>query len=160
MDKEILEDLVKYSKMSTKNDSYIYKFKVIDNKDLLVEYIKISTLGNEERLKSTKISIEGKVRTVITQIIEQFSKVNKIYYTDFVDVNEDNYVTFRIITDTNDQLTIDELLFDDAYYLKDLVTNLKIDSLNTNTSGIVNSLLIVVIVLLVLLIGILLTYLI
>lgn len=122
---QLLEDIREISKMSSKDNSILFDFRYKD--DEIKSYISlIDHSGTKEELKEVKFDVKNRFQSFITPLIKAFNESNEIVFNDFVDVNTDNLVTFRMITENNDQFTVDGLTFEDAYYLQDVTSDLKI----------------------------------
>ena len=119
--KKLLADIREISKISDKDNSILFDFSKRD--DSMVS--RISILENngtsKEELSTAKFDITNKFQSFITPVLDEFIKGNEIALNDFVDVNGDNIVTYRLITYNNDQLTVDGLTFDDGFFIKNYV---------------------------------------
>lgn len=122
--KDIINTIMEISKMSTKDNSVIYDIKINDD-SINYSISMLNQSGSKKTLEKGTIESKAKFFDFINPLIEQFSKKNKIILNDFVDINEDNLVTMRLVTETNDQLSIDGLKFEDVTYIKDLISNNK-----------------------------------
>ena len=60
-------------------------------------------------------------------MIHQFIDNNEIVSHNVVDLNNDNLLTYRFLTDTNDLFAINGLTFEDTSYISDLVEDLDIN---------------------------------
>ena len=119
--KKLLADIREISKISDRDNSILFDFSKRD--DSMVS--RISILENngtsKEELSTAKFDITNKFQSFITPVLDEFIKGNEIALNDFVDVNGDNIVTYRLITYNNDQLTVDGLTFDDGFFIKNYV---------------------------------------
>ena len=124
---KIVDKVVEISKLTSKENSILYEFSLNDKMiDMNISLINHS--GEKKLLDSDSVNVENKFNTFITPLIKEFCDKNKIVLNDFVDINEDNIVTYRLITDNNDQLSIDGLTFEDANYIRDVVDEINRDN--------------------------------
>lgn len=134
--KKLLDNIREISSISDKDNSILFDFSKRDN----TMTSRISILENsgtsKEELLTTKFDITDKFQSFITPVLDEFVKDNEIALNDFVDVNGDNVVTYRLITYNNDQLTVDGLTFDDGFFIKNYIDGMNItngDSAKTYT---------------------------
>lgn len=142
--KDLINEIIEISKMSTKENSILYNFSINDK---TIKYI-ISIVdynGDKKILKSNKINISEKFYHFITPLLKDFIKNNNIVLNDFVDMNKDNIVTYRLITDNNDQFCIDGLTFEDSAYIRDVVSEINLEN-DINNEGAVSTIFIVTII--------------
>ena len=160
--KKLLADIKEISKISDKDNSILFDFSKRDNSMIS----RISILENngtsKEELATAKFDITNKFQSFITPVLDEFIKGNEIALNDFVDVNGDNIVTYRLITYNNDQLTVDGLTFDDGFFIKNYVDSKNIKNndspktLTLNNKGMMSTyILIAIITVLSLIIGLL-----
>lgn len=120
----LLEDIRELSKVSDKDNSILFEFSKRDD----IMNSRISILENngtsKQELINAKFDITNKFQSFITPILDEFVKDNEIALNDFVDVNADNIVTYRIVTYNNDQMTVDGLTFDDGFFIQNHVSNM------------------------------------
>lgn len=150
--KKLLADIREISKISDKDNSILFDFSKRD--DSMVS--RISILENngtsKEELSTAKFDITNKFQSFITPVLDEFIKGNEIALNDFVDVNGDNIVTYRLITYNNDQLTVDGLTFDDGFFIKNYVDskNLKNNdspkTLTLNNKGMMSTYILIAII--------------
>ncbi len=155
----IIDKVVDISKTSTKDNSIIYQFFIKENYvDSTISVIERS--GEKKVIRKDKIYLEGKFYRFITPLLKKFTDSNKIIHNDFVDMNKDNIVAYRLITENNDQFTVDGLTFEDAYYIRDIVSTLKVNNTEvpkvlklTNNKGATNPYLIIFIIVVVIVVA-------
>lgn len=150
--KKLLADIREISKISDRDNSILFDFSKRD--DSMVS--RISILENngtsKEELSTAKFDITNKFQSFITPVLDEFIKGNEIALNDFVDVNGDNIVTYRLITYNNDQLTVDGLTFDDGFFIKNYVDskNLKNNdspkTLTLNNKGMMSTYILIAII--------------
>lgn len=150
--KKLLADIREISKISDRDNSILFDFSKRD--DSMVS--RISILENngtsKEELSTAKFDITNKFQSFITPVLDEFIKENEIALNDFVDVNGDNIVTYRLITYNNDQLTVDGLTFDDGFFIKNYVDskNLKNNdspkTLTLNNKGMMSTYILIAII--------------
>lgn len=150
--KLLLDEIRTISEMSNKDNSILFNFTRRDN----LMKTRISILENSGTSKNELYRIDyditNKFQSFITPVIDEFYKDNKIVYNDFVDVNGDNLVTYRLITYNNDQMIVDGLTFDDALFIKNYVDNKKNIGndkpkvLNIDSNGMMNTYILIAII--------------
>lgn len=150
--KKLLADIREISKISDKDNSILFDFSKRD--DSMVS--RISILENngtsKEELSTAKFDITNKFQSFITPVLDEFIKGNEIALNDFVDVNGDNIVTYRLITYNNDQLTVDGLTFDDGFFIKNYVDSKNIKNndspktLTLNNKGMMSTYILIAII--------------
>lgn len=150
--KKLLADIKEISKISDKDNSILFDFSKRD--DSMIS--RISILENngtsKEELATAKFDITNKFQSFITPVLDEFIKGNEIALNDFVDVNGDNIVTYRLITYNNDQLTVDGLTFDDGFFIKNYVDSKNIKNndspktLTLNNKGMMSTYILIAII--------------
>lgn len=152
--KLLLDDIRELSKVSNKDNSILFDFSKRDN----TMSSRISILENsgtsKQELINAKFDITNKFQSFITPILDEFVKDNEIALNDFVDVNGDNIVTYRIVTYNNDQMTVDGLTFDDAFYIQNHVGDInakstekaKVKTLQLDNQGMLSTYLLIAII--------------
>jgi len=150
--KKLLADIREISKISDRDNSILFDFSKRD--DSMVS--RISILENngtsKEELSTAKFDITNKFQSFITPVLDEFIKGNEIALNDFVDVNGDNIVTYRLITYNNDQLTVDGLTFDDGFFIKNYVDSKNIKNndspktLTLNNKGMMSTYILIAII--------------
>lgn len=150
--KKLLADIREISKISDRDNSILFDFSKRD--DSMVS--RISILENngtsKEELSTAKFDITNKFQSFITPVLDEFIKENEIALNDFVDVNGDNIVTYRLITYNNDQLTVDGLTFDDGFFIKNYVDSKNIKNndspktLTLNNKGMMSTYILIAII--------------
>lgn len=150
--KKLLADIKEISKISDKDNSILFDFSKRDNSMIS----RISILENngtsKEELATAKFDITNKFQSFITPVLDEFIKGNEIALNDFVDVNGDNIVTYRLITYNNDQLTVDGLTFDDGFFIKNYVDSKNIKNndspktLTLNNKGMMSTYILIAII--------------
>lgn len=150
--KKLLADIREISKISDRDNSILFDFSKRD--DSMVS--RISILENngtsKEELSTAKFDITNKFQSFIIPVLDEFIKGNEIALNDFVDVNGDNIVTYRLITYNNDQLTVDGLTFDDGFFIKNYVDSKNIKNndspktLTLNNKGMMSTYILIAII--------------
>ena len=150
--KKLLADIKEISKISDKDNSILFDFSKRDNSMIS----RISILENngtsKEELATAKFDITNKFQSFITPVLDEFIKGNEIALNDFVDVNGDNIVTYRLITYNNAQLTVDGLTFDDGFFIKNYVDSKNIKNndspktLTLNNKGMMSTYILIAII--------------
>ena len=114
---EYIRDVIEISTQSNKDNSIHYGFEM--RKDFITN--RISLVDN----KSGKMELLKEVMShFLSPFLYQFIDNNVIVSHNVVDLNNDNLLTYRFLTDTNDLLSINGLTFEDTSYISDLVEDL------------------------------------
>lgn len=125
--KKYIEDVIEISKTSTKDTYYVYDFSIKEN-SINSTISSYNQNGDKHVLRRKKLEVENMFFNFFTPLIEGFSKYNNITFSNISDTNSDNLVTYKLITDNNDQLAIDGLTFQDVSVIDDVISNLKSDN--------------------------------
>lgn len=147
MYKDIIDKIISFSNESNKENSIIYRIS-LKEKNILCNISLVDINGNKKQLMNQNIKLENKFYNFINPMLKSFIDNNEIILNDFVDMNGDNIVTYRLITSNNDQLTIDGLTFEDSSYIKDIINNYSSNSVSLDNSGKVDALFVITIAIL------------
>ncbi len=120
-----IREVIELSTLSNKDNSIHYGFEMrndfvtnrismIDNKTGKMELLKEGVFAHNDNFMSHFLS----------PFLYQFIDNNIIVSHNVVDLNNDNLLTYRFLTDTNDLLSINGLTFEDTSYISDLVEDL------------------------------------
>ena len=122
--KKYIDDIIEISKLSNKDTYIIYDFLIKEDRinSTISSY---NQNGDKKVLRRENINIENKFFNFFTPLIEEFSKFNNVVHENISDTDSDNLVTYRLITDNNDQMSIDGLTFQDVSVVNDIVSNSK-----------------------------------
>lgn len=125
---QYIREIIEISTLSNKDNSVIYEFEFrndfIMNKISLVD----SKSGNAEVLKEGVFTRNDHFMShFLSPLLHQFIENNCIVSHDVIDLNNDNLLTYRFLTDTNDLLSINRLSFEDTSYISDLVEDIDIN---------------------------------
>lgn len=125
---QYIREVIEISTLSNKDNSIIYGFEfrndfitnrisLVDNKTGKMELLKEGVFAHNDHFMSHFLS----------PMIHQFIDNNEIVSHNVVDLNNDNLLTYRFLTDTNDLFAINGLTFEDTSYISDLVEDLDIN---------------------------------
>ena len=125
--KKCIEDIIEISKKSDKDTYYNYDFSIKeDNVNITIS--SFNEDGNKRVLRRNKLEIENMFFNFFTPLIEKFVKNNNIANSSICDTDSDNIVTYKLITDKNDQFLINGLTFEDVSAVDDIIKNLKVNN--------------------------------
>lgn len=122
---QYIREIIEISALSNKENSVMYEFEfrnefimnkisILDNKSGNMEVLKEGVFTHNDHFMSHFLS----------PLIYQFVENNSIVSHDVIDLNNDNLLTYRFLTDTNDLLSINRLSFEETSYISDLVEGL------------------------------------
>lgn len=125
---EYIREVIEISTLSNKDNSIHYGFEMrndfvtnritkIDNKTGQMELLKEGVFAHNDNFMSHFLS----------PFLYQFIDNSVIVSHNVVDLNNDNLLTYRFLTDTNDLLSINGLSFEDTSYISDLVEDLDLN---------------------------------
>ncbi len=123
--KSVIEEILNISKQTNKENSILYHFEISDN-DIVLKISIIEKNGKEHVEKNLSIQNSSDFfQQFLIPLIKKFSDSNHIVLYDIVDMNEDNKITYRLITDNNDLFTINNLSFQDTNYICDVIEEIR-----------------------------------
>lgn len=127
MDYELIEDkdfelylnkIIDISKLTNSYISILYNYQF--NEDLYNDITIIERDGTNKSLKY-KFFINDKLFTFLGKLVKTFYENNDITTIDIIDLNIDNKYTFRMITRYNDMFTINDISYERACELKNII---------------------------------------
>ncbi len=127
MDYELIEDkdfelylnkIIDISKLTNSYISILYNYQF--SEDLYNDITIIERDGTNKSLKY-KFFINDKLFTFLGKLVKTFYENNDITTIDIIDLNIDNKYTFRMITRYNDMFTINDISYERACELKNII---------------------------------------
>ncbi len=118
---EYIESLLNAARLTTKENSILISFKVIDDACLnTVEFIQQD--GTKDTLmNATFISDDYFYQFFLEKFLISYYNNMVVAFNDSIDLNADGKYTYRVITDDNDMLSIDGITLDYANHLNEIV---------------------------------------
>lgn len=122
---EYVENLINISRLTTKDNSILFNLKIVQD-SCLSEVILIEHKGINKQLKNDVFKCDDDFyKEFIEELIVKFYKNNDIILDDYIDMNEDNKYTYRMITENNDLLSVDGISKEYAKALSELISSCK-----------------------------------
>ena len=132
---EYIEDIINVFRLSKKEKSIMFAL-TIEKDEALIKLFILNSDGTKESLQDVRLSCkEGFYDQFLKELVQRVQSSVPIVSKDIVNLDEDDLVTLRFITENNDLLTFDGLSQKDAEYLLKLSTS--VSQLEFNSQGIV-----------------------
>ncbi len=123
--KDYINNIIEISKTSTKENSLLYNFE-IDNNTIHNTVTLIEIDGTKKLLKSGNFNLSNNFYNYfLNPLMNEFTKSNNVVFDDIVDIDRDNKVTYRLITDNNDLFTVNGLSFEDTSYISNVLGDVR-----------------------------------
>lgn len=135
---EYINNLLGISRLTNKTNSILINFSFKDDKcKNIVNFIQQD--GTRDQLKDEMFLVDdGFYVNFLEKFILEYSKDMVVAFTDSIDLNEDGLYTYRIVTEDNDMLSIDNISFEFANHLINLVKKKNIVKSVNNENGFTN----------------------
>lgn len=118
---DYIENLVDISKLTTKDNSIMFNFK-IDNNKCLNEITVIDQNGTKKEFDDLIFKCnEVFYDFFLPKLVKELYHNNNIVVSDIVNLDGDEFVAIRLITEFNDLFSIDGLTKDKAIELLDFI---------------------------------------
>ena len=137
---DYIERVYNIFRLSSKKSSIILRLNIKKEK-FIIELKIISQNGDKEEFSDVSFRCNDLFYNVfLDSLIKKLNDNDDFIINDIVNLDNDEYVTFRLVSSNNDLITIDGLSKEKAEYLKDLFSSdeKKTDNLISNNSGIAN----------------------
>ena len=137
---DYIERVYNIFRLSSKKSSIILRLNIKKEK-CIIELKIISQNGDKEEFSDVSFRCNDLFYNVfLDSLIKKLNDNDDFIINDIVNLDNDEYVTFRLVSSNNDLITIDGLSKEKAEYLKDLFSSdeKKTDNLISNNSGIAN----------------------
>lgn len=123
--KEYINRIIEISKTSTKENSLLYNFEIKD--DVVQNTITLIEMdGSKKELENSKFYHGNNFYNYfLSPLMKEFLNSNYVVFDDIVDIDSDNKVTYRLITDNNDLFTVNGLSFEDTSYISNVLKDYK-----------------------------------
>ena len=115
---EYINKIIELSKRTNSYISILYNYQF--SEDVYNDITIIERDGTNQSLKY-KFFIDDKLFTFLGRLVTTFYENNDITTIDIIDLNVDNKYTFRMITKYNDMFTINDISYDRACELRNLI---------------------------------------
>lgn len=133
---EYIEKLINIFKLSTKESSIIFNLKIKESKCLIKLSI-VNQNGEKEEFRDKTFKCDELFyKEFLNILIKRFVEEIDVIKNDIVNLDEDEFVTLRIITNNNDLFLIDGLNDTKANYLKNICEEEKIINFSEDEMGI------------------------
>lgn len=118
------KDIKEISYLSTKENSILYDFRVKNDKIISNKIIMLKQNGEKKVLKSGKFEYyEDFYKSFMFPLVDSFSESNVINSEDYIEDKENESYTYRIITETNDLLSVSGITLSEVNRLREVVAN-------------------------------------
>lgn len=152
---EYIENVLNIFRLSSKESSIILNAK-INNEQCIINLSIINLNGETKEFSDVSFKCDSDFYDVfLNKLVNRIYSECNIITHDSVNLDNDSYVAFRMITDNNDLLTIDGLSLDESNKLMELCDNSKNDNvekiklLNTGFSNYSILLLLIIVIILI-----------
>ena len=120
---EYVEKIINIFRLSNKKSSILFQLEIKDYK-ATIQLTIVNQNGEKEEFSDVVLKCdEVFYHSFLIPLIEKVNHNVTITHKDIVNLDEDDLVTFRMITDNNDLFTIDGLSRDDANSLLEISNN-------------------------------------
>lgn len=117
-----VKSLINAARLTNKQNSVLINFDFIDDHCInLVEYIQQD--GTKDTLKNETFACDDEFYRLLEKFIVEYYKNMVIAFDDSIDMNSDGKYTYRVVTEDNDMMSINNITLQYANYLKELVMN-------------------------------------
>ena len=138
---EYIERIYNIFRLSNKNSSIILRIKIDENKCVIeLKYIDDKN-GNMQEFSDVSLKCNDiSYKDFLVSLIKRLNDSEEFIINDIVNLDKDQYLTFRLVSSNNDLITIDGLTEEQANYLKQVFVEDEKKELNliTNNNGMAN----------------------
>lgn len=138
---EYIERIYNIFRLSNKNSSIILRIKIDENKCVIeLKYIDDRN-GNMQEFSDVSFKCNDIFyKDFLVSLIKRLNDNEEFIINDIVNLDKDQYLTFRLVSSNNDLITIDGLTEEQANYLKQVFVEDEKKELNliTNNNGMAN----------------------
>lgn len=138
---EYIERIYNIFRLSNKNSSIILRIKIDENKCVIeLKYIDNKN-GNMQEFSDVSFKCNDIFyKDFLVSLIKRLNDNEEFIINDIVNLDKDQYLTFRLVSSNNDLITIDGLTEEQANYLKQVFVEDEKKELNliTNNNGMAN----------------------
>lgn len=138
---EYIERIYNIFRLSNKNSSIILRIKIDENKCVIeLKYIDDKN-GNMQEFSDVSFKCNDiSYKDFLVSLIKRLNDNEEFIINDIVNLDKDQYLTFRLVSSNNDLITIDGLTEEQANYLKQVFVEDEKKELNliTNNNGMAN----------------------
>ncbi len=138
---EYIERIYNIFRLSNKNSSIILRIKIDENKCVIeLKYIDDKN-GNMQEFSDVSFKCNDIFyKDFLVSLIKRLNDNEEFIINDIVNLDKDQYLTFRLVSSNNDLITIDGLTEEQANYLKQVFVEDEKKELNliTNNNGMAN----------------------
>ncbi len=136
---DYIEKIFNIFRLSSKNSSIILSVDIVDSKCLIKLKI-VSQNGDTKEFSDVTFKCDNAFyNDFLDSLIKRLNDDENFIINDIVNLDKDEFMTFRLVSSNNDLITIDGLTKEQANYLNKLFeTDEKKEEILINNSGIAN----------------------
>ena len=136
---DYIEKIFNIFRLSSKNSSIILSVDIVDSKCLIKLKI-VSQNGDTKEFSDVKFKCDNAFyNDFLDSLIKRLNDDENFIINDIVNLDKDEFMTFRLVSSNNDLITIDGLTKEQANHLNKLFeTDEKKEEILINNSGIAN----------------------
>ena len=136
---DYIEKIFNIFRLSSKNSSIILSVDIVDSKCLIKLKI-VSQNGDTKEFSDVTFKCDNAFyNDFLNSLIKRLNDDENFIINDIVNLDKDEFMTFRLVSSNNDLITIDGLTKEQANHLNKLFeTDKKKEEILINNSGIAN----------------------
>ena len=136
---DYIEKIFNIFRLSSKNSSIILSVDIVDSKCLIKLKI-VSQNGDTKEFSDVTFKCDNAFyNDFLDSLIKRLNDDENFIINDIVNLDKDEFMTFRLVSSNNDVITIDGLTKEQAHHLNKLFeTDEKKEEILINNSGIAN----------------------
>lgn len=136
---DYIEKIFNIFRLSSKNSSIILSVDIVDSKCLIKLKI-VSQNGDTKEFSDVTFKCDNAFyNDFLDSLIKRLNDDENFIINDIVNLDKDEFMTFRLVSSNNDLITIDGLTKEQANHLNKLFeTDVKKEEILINNSGIAN----------------------
>ena len=136
---DYIEKIFNIFRLSSKNSSIILSVDIVDSKCLIKLKI-VSQNGDTKEFSDVTFKCDNAFyNDFLDSLIKRLNDDENVIINDIVNLDKDEFMTFRLVSSNNDLITIDGLTKEQANHLNKLFeTDEKKEEILINNSGIAN----------------------
>ena len=136
---DYIEKIFNIFRLSSKNSSIILSIDIVDSKCLIKLKI-VSQNGDTKEFSDVTFTCDNAFyNDFLDSLIKRLNDDENFIINDIVNLDKDEFMTFRLVSSNNDLITIDGLTKEQANHLNKLFeTDEKKEEILINNSGIAN----------------------
>lgn len=117
-----VRSLINASRLTNKENSVLINFDFIDDRCInIVEFVQQD--GTKDTLKNETFACDDEFYRLLEKFVVEYYKNMVIAFDDNIDMMSEGKYTYRVVTEDNDMMCINNITLQYANYLRDLVAN-------------------------------------